>query len=44
MSRLNGEGFGDMYLRLSISIPNDLTDTEREQVLAMARRRGLAPK
>ncbi len=44
MARLNGEGHGDMYLRLSISIPNDLTEAEREQVLAMARRRGLAPK
>jgi curved DNA-binding protein len=44
MPKLNSDSFGDMYLRLSISIPNDLTDAERDQLLVMARRRGLAPK
>jgi curved DNA-binding protein len=48
--RLRGRGLpklnapndhGDMYLRLALTVPSDLTAEERDQLVAIARRRGL---
>jgi len=40
MPRLNKpEEFGDLYLRVMITVPNDLTSAEREQLAKMAKRR-----
>ncbi|MCS7054894.1 MAG: J domain-containing protein [Thermoflexales bacterium] len=40
MPKLNKSGeYGDLYLRVLITVPNDLTDAEREQLAKMARRR-----
>jgi curved DNA-binding protein len=50
MIRLRGRGMpklnapadsGDMYLRVALSVPADLTPDEREQIAAIARSRGL---
>ncbi|MFC1465740.1 MAG: DnaJ C-terminal domain-containing protein [Candidatus Brachytrichaceae bacterium NZ_4S206] len=40
MPKLNKPGeYGDLYLRVSITVPTDLTDAEREQLAKIARRR-----
>ncbi|MCS6848051.1 MAG: J domain-containing protein [Anaerolineae bacterium] len=40
MPKLNKPGeYGDLYLRVSITVPTDLTDAEREQLTKIARRR-----
>ncbi|BCX03951.1 MAG: molecular chaperone DnaJ [Candidatus Roseilinea sp.] len=40
MPKLNKPGeYGDLYLRVSITVPTDLTDAEREQLAKIAQRR-----
>lgn len=41
MPKLNGEEFGDLYLRVMVSVPHDLTEEERHQLEKMAKKRGL---
>ncbi|MCS7061485.1 MAG: DnaJ C-terminal domain-containing protein, partial [Anaerolineae bacterium] len=42
MPRLSSKGeYGDLYLRVMVSVPNDLTEEERQMVRQMARRRGV---
>ena len=43
MPRLSAPGEkGDLYLRVMITVPNNLTDDERQALLEIARKRGLA--
>ncbi len=41
MPKLNGEEFGDLYLRVMVSVPHDLSDDERHALEKMAKKRGL---
>ena len=42
MPKLNTmDEFGDLYLRVMVNVPYDLSDTEKEQVEKMAKKRGL---
>ncbi len=41
MPKLNRDEFGDLYLRVMISVPHDLSDDEREQIEKMAKKRGI---
>lgn len=41
MPKLNSDEFGDLYLRVMVSVPHDLTDDERHQLEKMAKKRGI---
>jgi curved DNA-binding protein len=41
MPKLNSDEFGDLYLRVMISVPHDFSDDERHQLEKMAKKRGL---
>jgi curved DNA-binding protein len=41
MPKLNSEEFGDLYLRVMVSVPNDLTEDERHHIEKMAKKRGI---
>ena len=41
MPKLNSDEFGDLYLRVMISVPHDLTEDERHHIEKMAKKRGL---
>ena len=41
MPKLNNDELGDLYLRVMVSVPHDLTDDEKHQIEKMAKKRGL---
>lgn len=41
MPKLNSDSHGDLYLRVMVTVPTDLTAEEKHQLEQMARRRGL---
>lgn len=41
MPKLNSDEFGDLYLRVMVSVPHDLADDERHQIEKMAKKRGI---
>lgn len=41
MPKLNRDEFGDLYLRVMVSVPHDLSGDEREQIEKMAKKRGI---
>jgi curved DNA-binding protein len=41
MPKLNSDEFGDLYLRVMVNVPHDLSDDERHQIEKMAKKRGL---
>ncbi|MCS7324702.1 MAG: J domain-containing protein [Anaerolineae bacterium] len=41
MPKLDSDSYGDLYLRVMVTVPTDLTSEEKQQLEQMARRRGL---
>jgi DnaJ-class molecular chaperone len=42
MPKLNAvDEFGDLYLKVMVNVPYDLTESEKDQLEKMAKRRGL---
>jgi curved DNA-binding protein len=41
MPKLNSDELGDLYLRVMVSVPHDLTEDEKHQIEKMAKKRGV---